>query len=130
GGAARSPRGRLPAPQLVPNRLCPAVLVHLGADAVVLWLRVARAARRPVASAAHHGATRLRGAAELGGLEAGGMTTLRPWPRKRVPCRKCGKGVLVAAYSGTYPTAIRCAACRVTPQPTVERAPWQERRAA
>jgi hypothetical protein len=52
-------------------------------------------------------------------------TSTRP-PRKRVPCRRCGRGVLVAAYSGTYPTIVRCAACRVTPPLAVE----PERRAA
>lgn len=32
-------------------------------------------------------------------------------PRKRVPCRRCGRGVLVAPYAGSYPVFIRCAAC-------------------
>ena len=35
-----------------------------------------------------------------------------PLLRKHVPCRKCDRGVLVAADAGFYPTAIRCAACR------------------
>ena len=41
--------------------------------------------------------------------------TPAPLPRKRVPCRRCGRGVLVAAYAGSYPTFIRCAACYRVP---------------
>jgi len=31
--------------------------------------------------------------------------------RKRVPCRRCGRGVLCAPYLGAYPVFIRGAAC-------------------
>ena len=37
-----------------------------------------------------------------------------PLPRKHVPCRRCGRGVLCAPYLGAYPTFIRCAACYQT----------------
>ena len=52
-----------------------------------------------------------------------------PVPRKRVPCRKCGRGVLVAAYAGAYPVFIRCAACyrdASLPTPLPVRCEWRD----
>jgi hypothetical protein len=40
-------------------------------------------------------------------------------PRKLIPCVRCGRRVLVAAYGGTYPTVVRCAACRAHLPPLV-----------
>ncbi|HLZ71451.1 MAG TPA: hypothetical protein VKV26_16235 [Dehalococcoidia bacterium] len=37
--------------------------------------------------------------------------TPAPLPRTHVPCRRCGRGVLVAPYLGAFPVFIRCANC-------------------
>ncbi len=52
--------------------------------------------------------------------------TANALPRKRIPCHKCGRGVLVAAYVGKYPTFIRCAPCyRDASAPLVPPVEWR-----
>jgi hypothetical protein len=48
-----------------------------------------------------------------------------PLPRKRVPCRCCGRGVLMAPYLGRYPVFIRCAACYRDGSTAVQPIPWR-----